>query len=80
MSRRVDQVERIGLPAAIVEHLDGVALDGDAALFLQVHVVEHLAFRHGYRVGLLQEAVGQGGLPVVYVGYDAEVADILIHR
>jgi hypothetical protein len=40
---RVDQVEDVLPPIhGLVVHLDGVALDGDAALALQVHVVQRL--------------------------------------
>jgi hypothetical protein len=61
----------------VVRHAHGVELDRDAALALEVERVEHL----GLHLTLLQhprgldEAVGQGGLPVVDVGDDAEVAD-----
>ena len=62
-----------------VVHLDGMALDGDAALFLQLHIVKHLilhltgcdSMRH------LQQAVGQRALAVVDMRYDAEIANIL---
>src|SRR5215510_10585341 len=76
----VDQVERVLAPVARrVEEAHGVGLDGDAALLLQVHRVQHLAHRllgvHGPREG--EEAVRQGGLAVVDVGDDGEIADTL---
>ncbi len=54
-------------------------LDGDAALALDVHRIEHLldhvALRHGS--GLLDEAVGERRLAVVDMGDDGEVADVV---
>ena len=76
MSRSVNQVERIFRAVLHVVHLDGVALDGDAALTLQIHVVQHLGLhvlaRH--RVGDFQQTVGQRALAVVDMRHDAEVA------
>ena len=74
----VDEVEFVGLPVARgVGHGDGVGLDGDAALALEVHVVEQLValVALGDGAGQLEEAVGKGGLAVVDVRDDAEVAD-----
>jgi hypothetical protein len=75
---RVDQVERVLVAVARrVEEAHGVGLDGDAALLLEVHRVEDLPHGllgvHGAREG--QQAVRQGGLAVVDVGDDGEVAD-----
>ena len=52
-------------------------LDGDAALALQVHGVEHLLhhFALRQRAGDLQQAVGQRRLAVVDVRNDREIAD-----
>ena len=46
-------------------------------LLLQVHIVQHLVLHIacGEGAGELQQTVGQGALTVVYVGYDAEIAD-----
>jgi hypothetical protein len=58
---RVDQVQDVLLTIELVVHLDGLALDGDAALALQVHVVQvlrlHVAVGNG--AGDLQQTVGQ---------------------
>src|SRR5690606_5265054 len=76
---RVDEVQHIG-PAVLrgVFDADGVGLDGDAALALDVHRVEelglHVAFGHG--AGHLDEPVGEGRLAVVDMGDDGEIADL----
>ncbi len=74
---RVHEVELVR--AAIfgaVMHRHRMGLDRDPALLLQVHRVEvlrgHDALRH--RVRVLQQPVGERGLPVVNVGDDAEIA------
>ena len=62
-----------------VLHGDRVRLDRDAPFALQIHGVQDLLLlvTVGYRVGDLQKTVGQGGLPMIDMGDDAEVADIL---
>src|SRR5205085_1260514 len=42
MSGGVDEVEGVIYPAKGIIHLDGVALDGDAAFALEIHVIEDL--------------------------------------
>ena len=74
----VDEVELVGAAVAGGEgHADGLGLDGDALLALQVHGVEHLrghiALRD--RAGLLEKPVGERRFAVVDVGDDAEVAN-----
>ncbi len=76
----VDHVEGEGLRllarAELPRHPDGLALDRDAALALDVHAVEvlraHVAV--GDDAGDLQHAVGERRLAVVDVRDDAEVA------
>src|SRR6185312_14420558 len=55
----------------------GLRLDGDAALALDVHRIEHLvvelALRH--RPAAQQQPVGQRALAVVDMGDDREIAD-----
>jgi hypothetical protein len=71
-------VQLVGLAVARrVEDTHGLRLDGDAALALEVHRVEHLG-AHLQRVdGVrdLEDAIGQRRLAVVDVGDDREVAD-----
>ena len=54
-----------------------VGLDGDAALALQVHGVEHLRLHlaRGERSGELQQAVRQSGFTVVDMRDDRKVAE-----
>jgi hypothetical protein len=57
-------------------------LDRDAALALEVHAVEDLRFHFARleRAGELEKTVREGGLPVIDVCNDREVADeALVH-
>jgi hypothetical protein len=58
--RRVNQVEHVAFSLVVVFHLDGVALDGDATLPLQIHIVQHLPVCHLDGIGVLEQAVGKG--------------------
>ena len=71
----VDEMEDM----AVVEDPDVLGLDGDPPLPLYVHGVEVL-LPHQPRIdrpGDLEDPVGQGGLAVVDVADDREVADVL---
>ena len=75
----VDQVELEVLPGPIgVWQGDGVALDGNAPFTLEIHGVQDLfpEIPGAYQTGVLDEAVGQGGFPVIDVGNDAEVTGL----
>jgi hypothetical protein len=76
---RVDEVELVAFP----RHADGLSLDRDAPLPLELHRVEdllaHLAGGDG--IGQLEDAVGECRLAVVDVRDDREVADpALLHE
>ena len=74
----IDEVQLVLLAVGmVVLHPHRLGLDGDTSLPLQVHLVKVLLHHRpsGNCAGGLQKAVGQGGLAVVYVGDDAEVAD-----
>ncbi len=75
---RIDQVElvEVAVVGAIVE-ADRVGLNGDAALALEVHRIEHLLhhFALGKRAGDFEQAVGKRRLAVVDVRNDREIAD-----
>ncbi len=72
---RVDQVQLVALPL----DADGLRLDRDAALALEIHRVEHLLAHLplGERRGQLEDAVGERRLAVVDVRDDGEVADAI---
>ena len=76
----VDQIEDVILAVArLVFEPDGLRLDRDAALALDIHRVEHL-FLHLAQLepaGELDQPVGKRGLAVVDMRDDGEVADIL---
>ena len=78
MARRVDQVQLVELAVlrAIVEP-HGLRLDGDAALALDVHGIEHLLLHLPRRepAAELDQPVGQRRLAVIDMGDDGEVAD-----
>jgi hypothetical protein len=73
----VDQVEDVlAAVGGDIAQPDRLGLDRDASLALQVHLVEvlgaHVALTHG--MGEIEQSVGQGGLPMVDMSNDAEVA------
>ena len=81
MAGSVDKVEHIILAVVFVTHLYSVALDGDAALTLKIHVVEHLIGKVFFvdGLGVVKQTVGESTLAVVDVGYYAEVTNVF-HR
>ena len=82
MAGSVDEIEGVLNPVDLVAHVDRVGLDGDAALALEVHGVEHLLahFAAAEGGGELQHPVGQRRFAVVDVGDDAEVASARLVR
>ena len=64
----------------LVVEPDGVRLDRDAALALEVHRVEHLRFHLArlQRPGELEETIGKRGLAVIDVRDDGEIPDELL--
>ena len=77
MSRRVNQVQDIFLTLVHIFHLNSMALNSNPSFLLQIHVVQHLAFRHLNGIGKFQQSVCQCRFPVVNMGYDTKVAYIL---
>ena len=77
MPRSVDEVE--GVPLVI--HLNSMAFDGDAALLLQLHVIEHLVLHLSdiYRARQLQHSIRQRTLSVVDMRNYTEIS-YLIHK
>ena len=77
---RIKEVEEVLLAVLRgVMHRDGVRLNRDAALALEVHRVESLFLElaRGYSVRELENAVRKRRLPVVDVRDDAEVAYVV---
>jgi hypothetical protein len=74
MARRIHQVEDMALPV----EAHGLRLDGDAALLLDVHIVEHLGahLARGEAAGMLDQAIRQRRLAMVDMRDDREVADV----
>ena len=64
----------------MVVQTDGAGLDGDAALALELHVVEQTVFHFTLinRVAVFQQTVGKRGLTVVNVGNDGEISNIFL--
>ena len=79
VSGRVDEIQLIlGAVFRVVEKRHRVALDGDTPFTLEIHRIEDLIaeIAIGDAATALDQPVGQSGLPVVDVGYDAEVSDV----
>src|SRR6185295_2408916 len=76
---RVDEVQLVLDAVLRPREAYRLRLDGDPALALELHLVEELLLRlaRGQRTREVQDAVGQGALPVVDVRDDGEVADAL---
>ncbi len=78
----VDDVDGDGLALggrSVVGHGGVLGQDGDALFALQVTGVHHAVFEVvvlGKGVGLLEHGVDQGGLAVVNVGHDRDVAQV----
>ena len=77
--RRIDQVDLVEFILVEPLHAHRAGLDRDAALALEVHVVEQLFLHFTARdgAGVLDKPVGQRALAVVDVSDDAEVTDML---
>ena len=80
VARRVDEVQGVDLTVGggVVER-DGTGFDGDAALALQVHVVEDLVLHlaRGNGVALFKKPIRQRRLAVVDVRDDGKISDVL---
>ena len=81
MAGRVHQVEDVILAVlGVVVQPHGLRLDGDAALALDIHGIEHLFLARHFAIrqpaGHLDQAVGQRRFAMVDMGDDGEVADV----
>ena len=78
MARRVDQVQLVELAVfGTVIEAHGLRLDGDAALALDVHGIEHLLLHlpRGQAAAELDQPVCQRRLAVIDMGDDGEVTN-----
>ena len=79
MAGRVNQVEAIFLAVVrSVMQANAFGFDGDAALALEVHRIEHLLVHLALaeRAGEFEKAVGKRGFAVVDVRDDAKISDV----
>ena len=83
MAGSIDQIQLVLVPiASAVVEADGVRLDRNSPLALEVHGVEHLVghFPFRKRTRDFQHTVGQGGLAVVNMGDNRKVANVTCVR
>ena len=59
VSRSIDEIEYIVFTVVLVLHLYGMALDGDATLSFQIHVVKHLVLGDFNRIGVFQHTISK---------------------
>ena len=74
----VNEIELVGETVlGLIGHPHRLGLDSDPALSLQVHGVEHLLgeIPGTNRASQLEKPVGEGGLAMIDVGNDREVAN-----
>ena len=62
---------------ALYDKANGLGLDGDAALALDIHLIEELRalLALGERAGSLQDPIGQRRFAVIDVGDDRKIPD-----
>lgn len=80
MTWSIDKIEFEHLTgtARVGEH-HSLALDGDAPLPLDVHIIQDLVTKLpvAHQARMLNQTVGQSGLPMIDMSNDAEVSDLL---
>jgi hypothetical protein len=54
-----------------------MTLDGNASFFLQIHIIQHLSLCNLDRLGIFQQAVGQGRFTMVNMRDDTEIPYML---
>ncbi len=79
MSGGVDQVENVILAMKFILHLNGMTFNGNAALPLQIHIIQQLCLHITvcYRPRRLQQPVSQRALPMINMRYDAKISNVL---
>ncbi len=80
MARRIDEIQQIGLAiSGRVLQRYALRFDGDAAFTLDIHGIEDL-LRHltlAQTPATLDDAVGKRGFPVIDMGDDRKIANVL---
>ena len=79
MAGRVHEVEDIVLTViCLIIQAHGLRLDGDTALFFDVHRIEHLLghFARLKPAGLLNQPVGKRRFAMVNMRHDGEITDM----
>ncbi len=80
MTRGIDQVEDVFLSRLIdVSKAGCLSFYGDSLLPLKVHRIQHLFSQLPRRKGpsFLQETIGKGGLPVIDVGNNRKIPNLI---
>ena len=77
MTRGINQIEDIFFTIVHILHLDGVALDSDTTLTLQVHVIKHLSLSDLNGLGEFQHPVCQRRLAMIDMRNDTEISDMI---
>ena len=80
MSWSVNEVENVFLSIALIFHLDGMALDGDTAFALQIHVIKHLPFCDLNGMSFFQQTICQSTFTMVNMSDDTEITDVFHGR
>lgn len=79
MTGCIDQIQIVGFSVVgLIAQFNGFQFDGDAALSFQFHAVQHLRLHLaiGEHTGFFDQAVGQGGFPVINMCNNAEISNI----
>jgi len=80
VARSIDKIEIEYLTgsARVGEH-HGLALDGNASLPFDIHIIKELVAKLPVinQAGVLNQTVGQGGFPVIDMGNNAEISNLL---
>ena len=83
MAWGINQIELIGLAIlGLIFEPNGLGLDGDAALALYIHIIEHLLghFTGTQSAADLDQPVGNCRFAMIDMGNDREVPDALLRR
>ena len=59
MSRSIDQIQNILFTFIGIFHLYSMALDGNASLLFQIHIIQHLTVSYLYRISEFQQTIRQ---------------------